>query len=190
MNTQYVALLRGINVGGNNMIKMADLKVYLESAGYQNVATYIQSGNVLFEAPTTDSAELERALEETLNKEFSHYQAWTLVLSLSELQAIVDSAPAGFGSEPDKYRYDVLLIRDPLTPQEVVSSVEPKEGVDMIDTGPGAVYNRRLIARATSSRISRIVGMPIYRNITIRNWNTTTKLLGMMLARAELRINI
>ena len=183
MNTQYVALLRGINVGGNNMIKMADLKVCLESADYQNVTTYIQSGNVLFEAPKTDSAKLERELEQTLIKKFTHYQAWALVLSLDELQNIVDSAPAGYGSETDKYRYDVLFIRDPLTPAEVVASVEPKEGVDTIDVGPGAVYNRRLIARASSSRISRIVGMPIYQNITIRNWNTTTKLLAMMQAR-------
>lgn len=185
MTTQYLALLRGINVGGNNMIKMADLKTCLEEAGYQNVATYIQSGNVLFEAPKADSATLERKLEKTLIKKFAHYQAWVLVLSLDELQNIVGSAPEGFGSDPKKYRYDVLFIRDPLTPAEAAGSVEPKEGVDTIDAGPGAVYNRRLIARASSSRISRIVGMPIYQHMTLRNWNTTTKLLGMMRARAD-----
>lgn len=185
MNTQYLALLRGINVGGNNMIKMADLKACLETAGYQNVATYIQSGNVLFEAPKTDSATLERALEKTLTETFGHYQAWVLVVSLDELQAIVDSAPQGFGGDLATYRYDVLFIRDPLTAAEVLDFVHPKEGVDTLDAGPGVAYNSRLIARASSSRITRIVGTPIYKNMTLRNWNTTTKLLGLMQARQD-----
>ena len=101
------------------------------------------------------------------------------------MQAVVDGAPTGFGGEPDSYRYDVLFTREPLQPVEVVSSIEPKEGVDTIDAGPGAVYNRRLTARASSSRISRIASMPLYQNMTLRNWNTTTKLLGMMQARRD-----
>lgn len=183
MTTQYVALLRGINVGGNNIIKMADLKACLSEAGFADVATYIQSGNVLFEAPKTDSTELEHQLQQILAKRFDYYIPWVLVCSLEELRSIVDSAPRGYGTEPDNYRYDVLFTREPLKPAEAVKDFNPKEGVDTLSTGPGVVYCRRLVARITSSRISRIAAMPMYQNITLRNWNTTTKLLALMNAR-------
>lgn len=184
MTTQYLALLRGINVGGNNMIKMADLKLCLESAGYQNVVTYIQSGNVLFEAPKTDDPTLERELERILSETFNHYKAWVTVRSLDDMQRIVDQAPAGFG-RPD-YRCDVLFVRSPLTPVDAmkdVMSIGLKEGVDTAATGKSVLYFARLADRATSSRLSRIISLPMYQDMTIRNWNTTTKLLAMMQAR-------
>jgi uncharacterized protein (DUF1697 family) len=185
MTTQYLALLRGVNVGGNNLIKMTDLKACLEEAGFANVATYIQSGNVLFEAPKTALAQLEHKLERVLSENFDHYKAWVLVRSLKEMQQTVGAAPKGYGSEPEKYRYDLLFTRDPLTPAEVINSIIPKEGVDALAPGPEVVYWTRLTSRATSSRISRIASMPIYQNMTLRNWNTTTKLLGLMKARKE-----
>jgi uncharacterized protein (DUF1697 family) len=82
------------------------------------------------------------------------------------------------------YRYDVIFLKD-VTPAEAMKSVTLKEGVDAAAVGPGVLYHSRLIAKATQSRINRIVGLPVYQNMTIRNWNTTTKILALMDARAK-----
>src|SRR5919108_5080455 len=94
----HVALLRGINVGGRNKVAMADLRAVVESLGHGNVATYIQSGNVVFTSDNTDSsaiaAEVERALEEVLGVRSS-----VVVLSRAELAKVIADNP--FPDEAD-----------------------------------------------------------------------------------------
>lgn len=179
---QYAVLLRGINVGGKNIIKMTELTACLDAAGLDNVATYIQSGNVLFESTQIKTA-IEQTIKNALAKTFT-YQAPFVVLSLQELRAVVKEAPKGFGSDPAAYRYDCIFLKAPLTAAEALQNTPIKEGVDEVAAGPDVLYFSRLAAKATSSRISRIVSMPMYQNMTIRNWNTTTKLLALMEARA------
>ena len=175
----YVALLRGINVGGKNMIKMPELKACLESAGFEDVVTYIQSGNVLFRA-TGSGTELARRVEKTLTKTFAHYRAWAVVRSRTQMRAIVEKAPTGFGSDPGTYLYDVVFLKEPLTAGAALKKVPTKEGVDEAFAGRGVLYFSRLRSKATSSRINRVASLPIYQSMTIRNWNTTTRLLRMM----------
>jgi len=184
-NTQYVALLRGINVGGGNIIKMTDLKVCFEECKFENVATYIQSGNVLFESTETDQQKLAQELERALSKTFSPYKARVVLCAHARLKQIVHEAPKGFGSQPKEYRYDVLFLKEPLTASEAMKSVLVREGVDAAFAGPGVLYFSRLNARATQSYLSRLVSLPIYQHITARNWNTTTKLLALMDARPQ-----
>jgi uncharacterized protein (DUF1697 family) len=176
---QYVALLRGINVGGKNLIKMADLKACFEALGFESVRTYIQSGNVLFSTPETDQSLLTGMIEAALSATFS-YTSKVVVRSEAEMKAIVAGAPKDFGSAPAEYRYDVIFLKEPLTPAEAMQSVTTKEGVDQAFSGQGVLYFSRLISRATQSRLTRIIGLPVYQSMTIRNWNTTTKLLEMM----------
>ena len=180
-STQYVALLRGINVGGKNIIKMADLKACLEAAGIDDVATYIQSGNVLLRSADSTRRLTER-LEQLLSEAFA-YRSRVVVRSHAELRRIVTGAPEGFGGEPSAYRYDVLFLMEPLTSAEVMNEVPVREGVDTAFPGPGIIYFSRLAERATQSRLSRIVSLPVYQEMTIRNWNTTTKLGSLMDAR-------
>ena len=180
----YLALLRGINVGGGNLIKMAALKSCLETAGFENVATYIQSGNVLFESAERDRARLTRLLEKTLSRTFAPYSARVIVRSHAGLRRVVCEAPKGFGREPGKYRYDVLFLKEPLAAAEALKSVRARPGVDEVDAGPGVLYFSRLTARASQSLLTRIIGLPIYKQLTIRNWNTTTKLLALMQGRS------
>ncbi len=177
--TQYLALLRGINVGGNNIIKMADLRAFLEKKGYENVRTYIQSGNILFRATGTTTAKLTKTLEKELSAEFD-YTSRVVVLTKKELDTTVQEAPKGFGAEPEKYRYDVIFLKPPLTAKKALEAIETKEGVDTVRSGTHALYFSRLISQATQSRLSKIVALPLYKNTTIRNWRTTTKLLEMM----------
>jgi len=182
---QYCALLRGINVGGGNLIKMASLKSCLESAGIENVATYIQSGNVLFESPESDGAKLARRLEKILSETFKPYSARVVVCAQDRLRKIVMGAPKGFGRKPETYRYDVIYLMDGLTPATAIKRVLTRPGVDEARTGPGVLYFSRLIVRASQSRLTRIIGLPIYQQMTIRNWNTTTRLLALMQARGK-----
>jgi uncharacterized protein (DUF1697 family) len=173
---RYVALLRGINVGGKNAVPMPALKAAFEGAGYKDVVTYIQSGNVLFSAPSSGQAELTKRVEALIRKAFDHYDASVVLRSRSQMRAVVDKAPKGFGREPAKYRYDVIFLKAPLTSTTAIKEVEMKEGVDQCWTGSGVLYFSRLTSKVTSSRINRIVGRPVYQRMTIRNWNTTTKL--------------
>jgi uncharacterized protein (DUF1697 family) len=177
--TPYVALLRGINVGGKNLIGMAALKSCLEEHGFRDVATYIQSGNVVFRAGGSERAKLAPRIEAALAATFGGRLA-VVVRSRVELKAIVESAPEGFGGQPSKYRYDVVFLKEPLTARAALSGVPLKEGVDEARAGPGVLYLSKRIAKASQSRLSRVSGLPIYQSMTIRNWNTTTKLLAML----------
>lgn len=173
---EYVALLRGINVGGNGIIRMADLKECFEGAGFQNVSTYIQSGNVLFSSPQQDALKLAGEIEKALEKSFK-FQPRTLVVAAPDLKKICQQAPPGFGSQPDKYRSDVIFLFPTLSVKEALAEIKIKPEVDQVFAGQQVLYFSRLIEKATQSRLSRIVSSPIYQHLTIRNWNTTCKLL-------------
>ena len=90
----YVVLLRGINVGGKNLIKMTDLKACFEALSFPNVSTYIQSGNVLFSANEPDQVKLTSQIEEALSKTFN-YQSRVVVRSQKEIKDIIARAPPG-----------------------------------------------------------------------------------------------
>jgi uncharacterized protein (DUF1697 family) len=178
---QFVALLRGINVGGKNLIRMAELKTCLERHGFERVLTYIQSGNVLFTSAEPSSAlvpRIEKILTATCD-----YHASVVLRTRTELRAIVEQAPKGFGTQPRLYRYDVMFLKPPLSAPVALCSVPTKEGVDTAHAGTGVLYFSRLISKAAQSRLSRVVSMPIYQQLTIRNWNTTVALLRLMDAR-------
>ena len=165
--------------GGRNRILMADLVECFESAGYVDVRTYIQSGNVVFRSEEVEWSELTSAIERLLEDTFS-YRATVGIRDLHEMRAIVDAAPERFGDQPDHYRYDVLFLMPPLTSAEAIGALTIKDGIDAASAGPGTVYASRLIERASQSGLSRIASHPFYQRMTIRNWRTTTRLRSMM----------
>lgn len=177
--SRYVALLRGINVGGKNIIAMSALKTCLENAGLREVVTYIQSGNALFNHPRTHKEALETKIEQAIFRRFK-CASRVLPLSSGELENIVKRAPAGFGKKPEEFRYDVIFLMKPLTAEEALRQIKIKEGVDEAHSGPGVLYFSRLIKKASQSRLSRVVQLPIYQQMTIRNWNTASKLLALL----------
>jgi uncharacterized protein (DUF1697 family) len=89
---KYIALLRGINVGGNKLIKMADLREVFEQAGFKNVSSYIQSGNVIFDAKETDADALVRKIEKKIYQSLGH-QVTVILLTAAELKACVKGDP-------------------------------------------------------------------------------------------------
>lgn len=177
---RYVALLRGINVGGNHMIPMAALKTCFEAQRLRQVATYIQSGNVLFTAdadPAALTARIERALSTTFG-----FAVPVVVRSSEQMTAVVQRAPAEFGTRPTEYRYDVFFLKAPFTVDEAMTGMTTTPGVDRVWPGDEVVYFSRLIQRAAESQMARIAGRPISKSMTIRNWNTTRTLAELMTA--------
>lgn len=179
MNT-YVILLRGINVGGKNKVPMADLKKCLEELGFSQVVTYIASGNVILKSDKHPN-EIQALIEETLPKRFklNDELVKVLVLTRSRFQAVVDNKPDGFGEQPEKYHSDAIFLMG-IDSTEAFSVFDPREGVDQVWPGEGVIYSQRLSAQRTKSRLNKITASPAYKSMTIRNWNTTTKLLEIL----------
>jgi uncharacterized protein (DUF1697 family) len=179
MNT-YVILLRGINVGGKNKVPMAQLRACLEELGFSNVSTYIASGNVILESDKP--ANVVKSLIETalpVTFKLDRELVKVLVLSRDQLQAVIDDRPKGFGGQPDKYHSDAIFLMG-IDSTQAMPVFNPREGVDKVWPGNGVVYSQRLSALRTKSRLSKIVGTPAYQSMTIRNWNTTMKLVELL----------
>lgn len=180
MTKVYLALLRGINVGGKNKVPMAELKACFEELGCESVRTYIASGNVIFES-SKNSPELTEEVQEALPKKFKLDSELikVLILSRDQFQKVIDQAPRGFGTEPGKYHSDAIFLMG-ISSDEAIKVFSPREGVDEVWQGDLAIYSQRLSAQRTRSRLSRIMSSPLYKQMTIRSWHTTSSLLELM----------
>ena len=176
---RYLALLRGINVGGKNIIKMAALRRVFESLGCKDVTTYIQSGNVLFESKLKNTGVLSFSIEGALAAEFTGAFP-VLVLSREKLERVVKNAPSGFGEDPARYRYDVAFVKSPFRAGLILPTISLKDGVDAAFERNGVLYLSRLTMRASQSHLPRITRNAAYGSMTIRNWKTTTELCRLI----------
>jgi uncharacterized protein (DUF1697 family) len=176
----YVILLRGINVGGKNKVPMAGLRRCLEDLGFSNVTTYIASGNVIVKSDKI-AADIQALVEEALPKCFKLDSELikVLVLSPGQLQAVINNKPEGFGEHPEKYHSDAIFLMG-IDAAQVMPVFDPREGVDEVWPGDGVIYSQRLSAERTKSRLSKIMGSPLYKSMTIRSWSTTTNLLNIL----------
>lgn len=175
---KYVALLRGINVGGNNLIKMLALKEVFEKIDMTNVTTYIQSGNVLFESAEKNSETLTKKLEAMLTKTFK-YSARVTVRSHQQIKQVVAAVPNAWNISEDLRCY-IAFIMAPITTAEAVKEITLKEGVDSLKVGPGVLYLSTLLSALTKSEFNKLASKKIYQDMTIRNYNTAKKLLALM----------
>jgi uncharacterized protein (DUF1697 family) len=179
MNT-YVILLRGINVGGKNNVPMASLKTCLAELGFSNVSTYIASGNVILESDKP-VAEVKAQIETALPANFKLHSELIKVhvLTRDQLQAVVDNKPPGFGEQPQTYHSDAIFLMG-IDSAQAIAVFDPRAGVDKVWPGDGVIYSQRLSAQRTKSRLNKIMASPVYKSMTIRSWNTTTKLLELL----------
>jgi uncharacterized protein (DUF1697 family) len=175
MTQRYVALLRGINVGGNNKIAMKELAEAFRQAGYADVSTYINSGNVLFSAPKRPTEEeLEKVISDAFGLAIS-----VLVRSHDEIATVVTKAPKEL-DDPD-VRPDVYFLRPGLSPADALAGMpEPHPDVDRIWEGPGVLYTTRVAELASRSRLTKVVGTKLYKEMSVRNWTTSRKLLALL----------
>lgn len=180
----YLVLLRGINVGGRNKVPMAELRTVLEGLGFSNVSTYIASGNVFLDADVGAekvASMIEAALPEAFQLDSEVVNV--AVLSRSQLEAVVEERPKGFGDEPGKYHSDAIFLMA-IDARDAMAVFSPRDGVDKVWPGEGVIYSQRLSAERTKSRLNRIMTSPLYRSMTIRSWQTTQQLLELMRKRS------
>ena len=178
----YLVLLQGINVGGKNIVKMAELKKLFEEMKFTDVETYIQSGNVLFKDYKNDKLKLTRQIEKTLLNKFKN-EIKVKVLTFSEIMDVLSEIPNDFGKEINKFKYDILFLIEPLTVEKIVIEIKPIKGNDKIYEGKETFYVKRNTEKLTGSYITQL--LKISPNITVRNLNTTKKLYELMLERKK-----
>jgi len=175
---KYFALMRGINVGGNNIIKMADLKKTVAESGFTSVSTYIQSGNIIFKSEENDIDKITKKLEEALFKVFG-FNSGIIVKTLEQLNKIISEVPDDWKKRHDLRCY-IAFIRKPVSEQDVMRDIKLKDGVDFVKAGDKVLYMSTLLEGLTKSGFTKLFGTKIYKDITIRNYNTTQKILALM----------
>lgn len=181
--SDVVLLFRGINVGGKNPVAMSRLRELLEGLGCTDVVTYLASGNAIVNT-TSKPGDLAETLEKELPSRFSLHDEVVKVLALTPRQfgAVISERPPGFGDQPDTYHSDaIFLIGIPV--DEAMSVFDPRDGVDAVWPGTGVIYSQRLSAERTKSKLGKIIGTVPYKSMTIRSWQTTTKLAAILDAR-------
>ena len=175
MEGRYVALLRGINVGGNNVISKEDLRACFEGLGYQSVRTYIQSGNILFQATSGTSGELCAEVEAALSRRFD-YQAHAVVVSEADYSFALQQAPEEWG-ETDGYRHNALFVIGGATAEELLASVPPlHDEFEAATAAPGVIFWSVERDKVTRSSFTKLPTLPVYQQVTIRNHNTVRRL--------------
>ena len=179
VSERYLALLRGINVGGNNIIAKDDLRGCFEDMGFTSVRTYIQSGNIVFRAEPGETKQLTALVETGLSARFS-YAARAVVLSYADYRALLDAAPPAWGEDP-AYRHNALFTLAGTTPDQVLASIPPvKEELETVAAGPGVVFWSAEKKRATRSAFVKLPAHPVYQQVTIRNHNTVRRLAALL----------
>ncbi|KOS04969.1 hypothetical protein AM493_02125 [Flavobacterium akiainvivens] len=178
---KYLALFRAVNVSGHNIIKMDHLKKLMTAEGYQNVQTYIQSGNVVFEKDETDKAKLKRDIETLLYKEYGH-DVFNFILDETELQKAVDNNPFT-GPEPEPSgvkKYFVAFLSGDATPQGNDQLKKYNRSDDEFKTVDNILYLKLSQSAADSKFSNSFIEGKLGLKSTTRNWNTTLKLLEML----------
>lgn len=172
---RYIALLRGINVGGNNKVPMVELRACIENAGFENVSTYINSGNVLFDTDETDAARLVERCEYAIETYFG-FPVRVSVISKEELEAALEHAPRWWDSDPGS-KHNALFVIAPATSEAVMAAVgEPKPEYEQVASYGSVIFWSAPVKTFGRTRWSRIVAMPAYQDVTIRGANTAKKL--------------
>lgn len=177
--TAYVSLFRGINVGGHQKIRMVDLKELHESLGLQNVATYIQSGNVVFTSDDADAAVLANRIEDAFAQKFG-FRSSVMVRTATQLDEIIKSNP--FRNQPAKEPKWVLVL---FLASHPASTAE--EDLRQAYSGPEEFYvigQEMYIYYPEGMGRSKLTDALLKKKLqttgTGRNWNTVLKLREMM----------
>jgi uncharacterized protein (DUF1697 family) len=175
----YLALLRGVNVGGKGLIRMSELKACLEKAGFAEVRTYIQSGNVLFVAAKAETGRLAQKMEAAIEKKFA-MKVGVVVFAEIEWREIVERAPKSWGENKD-WKHNVLALlpgTNAAAVMEAAGALKPE--IEAMTAGRGVLYQSLSVDSFGRTSSSKLAGHPIYRRITVRNINTARKLAELL----------
>ncbi len=173
---RYVLLLRGINVGGNNRVEMARLKALLENIGHTNVITYINSGNVIFDATSVPGRSF---IEEQLEKEFG-FVIPTLVVSGEDIVRIAKAIPAEWKNDKENEKSDVLYLFEEIDTPEIIDMIGVKPEIETFIYVGGALLTNISRKNQSKGSLQKLVGTKPYKQMTIRNITTAQKLAELV----------
>ena len=174
----FVALLRGVNVGGNNMISMRALKESFEKMGFTQVVTYINSGNIIFSTKENDARKLEVQLEQMLLKDYK-LDSKVVIRSLPEIAKLVKSLPPGWGGDAS-WRYNVIFLRHTIDSKKILTELPVKDDIEEVVYRPGTLLWSAQASEANRSNMVKIISKKVFKDMTMRNLNTTKKLYELM----------
>lgn len=175
---KYLALLRGINVGGNNKVAMSELKSCFEEAGFTNVITYINSGNVIFESKDADTTRLVDVCERAIEDRFG-FRIVCSVVSVAEFLEALSHAPTWWNVGDAKH--NAIFVIAPKTADEIMKAVgESKPEYEKVAAHHPIIFWSAPLKTFGRTRYSKIVGTEAYQFVTIRNANTTVKLSQLL----------
>jgi uncharacterized protein (DUF1697 family) len=170
---RYVALLRGINVGGKALVRMAELKTCFEKLGFDRVSTYIASGNVLFETED-DDAGLATTIEAAIEQRFE-LPVKVVVLDQAAYTRIVDAIPKSWIGNGE-VSANAAFVRPGTDASEVVRELKPDPSIEEMAAVDGAILWATRRDSINRSVVRKLIGAAAYKELTIRNLNTTLKL--------------
>lgn len=173
---KYAAFLRGINVGGRTSIKMENLRACFAALGFEQVKTYIQSGNVVFETGKTDDEKLAAKIEAAVEEEF--FKTPVMVRSFDELREIVASNPFA-GEEFEDKLFHVVFLREKLPDEKaarLLSNNRPEETFAVRDREVYCLLKRGV---ADSLLGKKYIDNKLKTPATARNWRTLNRILEL-----------
>jgi len=176
--TVFVALLRGVNVGGNNMISMKSLKESFETMGFTNVSTYINSGNIIFQSKEDDPRKLEKKIEQMLSSEYQ-LESKVVLRSLSELEKLVKALPQNWGDNSD-WRFNVIFLRHSIDSEKILDELPANSDIEEVLYRPGTLLWSVQASEANRSKFVKLSSRKSFKDMTVRNLNTTRKLYDLM----------
>lgn len=175
---KYIALLRGINVGGNNKIPMPELKAAFEENGYADVVTYINSGNIIFSSRNSNTEELKKECEAAIADKFKLNIA-VAVISVQDLSDAIQNAPSWWDTDSES-KHNAIFVIPPATTETVIGEVgNAKPEYERVGYYGQVIFWSAPLKTFSRTRWSKIAGTSAYGSITIRNANTAKKLLAI-----------
>jgi uncharacterized protein (DUF1697 family) len=172
---RYVALLRGINVGGNHKVEMKNLKAIFESLGCINVSTYINSGNVIFESKV-DQKNISKKVEDGLKKEFE-FEIPVLIKTEKEIKKIAEAIPRNWQNDSVQ-RTDVAYLFPEMDSIKIINELPVKKDFIEVRYIKGAIYWNVRRENVYKSNLAKIISHKLYKSMTVRNVNTARYLAG------------
>ena len=174
----FVALLRGVNVGGNNMISMKSLKVSFEAMGFAHVTTYINSGNIIFTSKEDDPRQLEKKIEQMLSSDYQLVSK-VVIRSLPEMEKLVKTLPSTWSGDSD-WRYNVIFLRHTIDSKKILADLPANSDIEEIVYRRGALLWSAQATQLNQTNFAKLASRKIYHDMTVRNLNTTKKLYELM----------
>lgn len=178
--TRHIALLRGINLGSNRRVSMSELRELLAGRGYEGVATYVQSGNVVLstnDAPAKVASDMEKAMAEAFGQDIE-----VVVRTRDELAGAIERNPFPHAVEQPKY-FQVSFFSGEPDPAAVARLTAEDWGDDELAFDGREAYAYYAHGMQKSKLGRRLTSAKLGVTATARNWNTVTKML--QLADAE-----